>query len=144
MGTRGRKSAASLTVIGPYGLETIRRPGPPECLGDEQAAEWRKVVNSMPADYFPPETHALLEARCCHVVQRRRWAQAIDHEMKSDEFDMKTYRDLCRSANEESRTIALLDAKLRLAHESTYDRTKLPKRRSRSAGLTPPWETSRS
>ena len=51
-------------------------------------------------------------------------------EMKSDAFDMKSYRDDVGVRMCYRRTIALLDAKLRLAHESTYDRTKLPKRRS--------------
>jgi hypothetical protein len=41
MGIRRGASAADLAVIGPSGIETIRRPEPPEELTDEQAVEWR-------------------------------------------------------------------------------------------------------
>jgi hypothetical protein len=102
MGTRGRSSSAELTVIGPRGIETIRRPDPPKSLTDEQAAEWRKVVNGMAADHFPVETHALLEQRCRHVIWGRRLAQAVDAEEKSPDFGLKRYRDLLRSAAEQS------------------------------------------
>jgi hypothetical protein len=129
MGIRGPKSQADVAVIGPRGIQTIRRPEPPNSLTDEQATEWRRVINGMPADYFPAETHALLEARCRHVIYGRRIAQAIEAEEKSDEFDLKRYRDLLRSAAEQSLVIASLDTKMRLSQQTTYDRTQ-PKRKS--------------
>jgi hypothetical protein len=135
MGSRGRKSAASLTVIGPYGLETIRRPGPPASLTDEQAQEWRRVVNGMPADYFPAETHALLEARCRHVIYGRRIAQAIEAEEKSPDFDMSTYQSLLRAGAEQSRVITILDTKMRLSQQTTYDR-----RQAKRSAAKAPWE----
>lgn len=45
MGVRGRASAADPAVIGPSGIETIRRPEPPTESIDEQAIEWCVVVN---------------------------------------------------------------------------------------------------
>jgi hypothetical protein len=38
-------------------IETIARPDAPYDLTDEQSDEWWAVVNRMPADWFPRETH---------------------------------------------------------------------------------------
>lgn len=57
--------------IAPFvGMSAITRPDPPDeyRLSDEQTAEWWSVVNRMPADWFPRETHALLAQFCRHVV----------------------------------------------------------------------------
>ena len=139
MGSRGRTSgkALEIAVIGPRGIETVRRPDPPESLADEAAAEWRRVVNGMAADHFPVETHALLEARCRHVVWFRRLSQAIDAEEKSDDFDVKRYRDLLRSAAEQSHTIAILDTKMRLSQQTTHDR-----RERKPSAVKRPWQTA--
>jgi len=56
MAKRGRKSSASLSVISGNGIEVISRPDAPVDLTDEQAAEWRAIVNRMPADWFTRET----------------------------------------------------------------------------------------
>jgi len=139
MGTRGRISAAGLAIIGPHGVETIRRPSPPESLSDEQAEEWRRVVNRMPADWFPAETHALLEQRCRHVIRARHLAQAIDVAQSADPFDVKAYRDLLRSEAEQSHTIAILDTKMRLSQQATYDKSKRKPNTSQRA----PWATDK-
>ena len=52
MGIRGRHGVAELAVIGPTGIETIRRLEPPDELTDEQAAGWRAVGNRMSADWL--------------------------------------------------------------------------------------------
>jgi hypothetical protein len=59
MGVRGRHGVAELAVIGPSGIETVRRPEPPDELTDEQATEWRAIVNRLGADWFPRETHPM-------------------------------------------------------------------------------------
>jgi hypothetical protein len=56
MGVRGRTGIAELTVIGPGGIETVKRPDPPGELTDEQATEWRAIVNRLGASWFPRET----------------------------------------------------------------------------------------
>jgi hypothetical protein len=137
VGIRGPKSAAGLAIIGPGGIETIRRPNPPPSLTDEQAVEWRRVINGMPADYFPAETQALLELRCRHVVYARRLADMIEAEQKSDEYDWKTHRELLKSMAEQSHAIAMLDTKMRLAQQTTYERSQ-PKRKSHPST---PWPT---
>jgi len=134
MGARGRKSAASLAVIGPGGIETVRRPDPPDDLTPEQADEWRAVVNRLPSEWFPRETHGLLAQYCRHVVRARRLAQAIEAAESRDDFDFKGWRDLLRAEEEQSRAIASLATKMRLSQQSLYDKTT--KRGSRT---DPPW-----
>jgi hypothetical protein len=124
MRTRGRKSAASLAVISSDGIETVRRPEPPEELTDEQAAEWRSVCNSLPADWFCRETHPLLAQYCRHVVSSRRVAQLIAAAEAADDFDLIEYDRLGKMAERESRIIASLATKMRISQQATYDKSK--------------------
>lgn len=124
MGARGRKSSAELSVIGPGGVETVRRPEPPADLSDEQADEWREVVNRLPADWFPRETWAILAQYCRHVTRARRLAQLIERAEQAEEVDIKEYRDLLRSEEEQSRAIASLATKMRISQQATYDKSK--------------------
>jgi len=119
MKARGRKSAASLTVPAAVAVETVQRPDAPYDLTDEQAEEWWAVVNRMPADWFPRETHAMLAQYCRHVVRARRIAQLIDQAEKSDDFDIKEYRDLLRSEEEQSRAISSLATRMRISQQAT-------------------------
>jgi hypothetical protein len=124
METRGRKSAAELTVIGASGIETIRRPVPPSELTDEQAEEWRAIVDRMAADWFPRETHGMLLAYCRHVVSAKRVAQLIaDHE-KSEDFNVNDYDKLLKMQEREGRAISSLATRMRLSQHSSYDKKK--------------------
>lgn len=136
MGARGRKSAAELSVVGSAGIETVRRPEPPEELTDEQAHEWRAIVNSMPADWFPRGAHGTLVQLCRHRVRARRFAQLIDAAEAAEDFDVKEYRDLCRSEGENTRLIESCETKLRLTPQTQYDKTK-----KRQTQTKRPWET---
>src|SRR4028119_1546858 len=68
MGTRGRKSAAELALIGPGGIETRRRLEAPADLSAEQAEVWRGIVNTLPADWFSPGSGPAPAALCRHTV----------------------------------------------------------------------------
>lgn len=135
MGTRGRTSAAALAVIGPNGIETVRRPDPPSDLTDEMADLWVSVVNRLPADWFPAETQPMLAQYCRHVIRARRLAQMIDATEKSSEFDVKEYRDLLRSEEEQSRAIASLATKMRISQQTTYDKSK-----KKGGSRSRPWD----
>ena len=121
MKKRGRKSAAELTTITPAGVSTIRRSAPPADLSDEQAEEWRAVVNRLQADWFPRETHAVLAQFCRHVVTARRIAQSmtIMEQSTDDSFDMVEYSHLIKLQIGESRILASLATKLRLTQQAT-------------------------
>lgn len=135
MGERGRKSAASLSVIGPGGVEAVRRPEPPDELTDEQADEWRAVVNRLPAEWLPRETHPLLTQYCRHVVMSRRIAQLVDAAERADDLDIDEYDRLGKMMERESRIIASLATKMRISQQATYD----PKRKKGSQ-VKKPWE----
>jgi hypothetical protein len=53
MGARGPQSSAALAIVPVAELRGDARPEPPADLTEEQAAEWRAVVERLPADWFP-------------------------------------------------------------------------------------------
>lgn len=135
MGTRGRKSAASLAVIDTQVAEVVRRPVPPDELTSEQADEWISVVDRLPADWFPRETHGMLTQYCRHVVAARRVAQLVaDHE-ESKEFDVEVYDRLLKMQEREGRAMSSLATRMRLSQQTTYD----PKKK-KPAQTRKPWE----
>jgi hypothetical protein len=75
MRKRGRKSAAELAT--PPLIEAVARPDAPYDLTDEQTIEWWAIVNRLPADWFPRETHGMLSQYCRHVIAARRVAEMI-------------------------------------------------------------------
>lgn len=124
MGTRGRISSAALTVVGASEIEPVERPQAPAELTPEQKLEWYAIVNRMPADWFPRETHSMLAQYCRHIVRARRLGQLLDTAESADDFDVKEYRDLLRSEEEQSRAIASLATKMRISQQTTYDKSK--------------------
>lgn len=136
MKTRGRISAAALSVVQTGVVEIIPRPKPPAELTAEQRDEWRAIVDRMPADWFPRETHALLADYCRHVVMARRIAQLIAQAEDGETFDVIEYDRLGKMAERESRVIASLATKMRLTQQATYDKS----RKKGSAGVRKPWE----
>ena len=124
MGSRGRESAASVTVIGSRGIETVRRPDPPDELTDEQAAEWRAVTNRLPADWFPRETHAMLATYCRHVVAARRVADLVTAIEAESDFDIVAYDRALKMQEREGRAISSLATRMRMSQHSSYDKTK--------------------
>ena len=135
---RGRRSAASLSVISSSGIETVERPRPPQDLTPEQGAEWISVVNRMPADWFPRETHGMLAQYCRHVVASRRVAQLIaaaESDEDEQEFSVKDYDRLLKMQEREGRAISSLATKMRLSQQSTYDKSK-----RKPGQVRKPWE----
>jgi hypothetical protein len=131
---RGRKSA--LTVISSSGIETIRRPEPPAELTDEQAEEWRAVVNRLPADWFPRETHQLLSQYTRHVVCARRIAQLIEHAEGGQELNIEDYERLLRMQEKESRAISSLATRMRMTQGSTMR----PETARKPIAIPKPWD----
>lgn len=125
MKTRGRTSAAALEVATVAGkIETVQRPDAPYDLTDEQSAEWWAIVNRMPADWFPRETHGLLAQYCRHVVAARRVAQLVDQAEKESEFDINAYDQLLKIQEREGRALSSLATKMRISQQTTYDKSK--------------------
>lgn len=138
MGARGRKSKTELTVLN--GGKRIERPAPPAELGSEAAAEWNDIANRLPADWFTRETWPLLVQYCRHVVAARRVADAIETvQNEVDEFNVKAWADLLRLQQKESAIICSLATKMRIAQQSTYDKSKV-KGKAGMASAKRPWD----
>lgn len=135
MGIRGRQSTAALTVVA-SGVEIVPRAKPPDELTDEQAHEWRAVVNRLPAEWFPRETHGMLAQYCRHVVAARRVAQLIASAEAGETLDVEEYDRLLKMQEREGRALSSLATRMRLSQQTTYDpRKKKPSTTKR------PWET---
>lgn len=121
MKKRGPKSAASLEVALPSAtvIETVSRPDAPYDLTDEQSQEWWAVVNRLPADWFPRETHGMLAQYCRHVVAARRVAQLISTAEKSKTLDVGEYDRLLKMQEREGRAISSLATRMRISQQAT-------------------------
>jgi len=127
MESRGRKSAASLATVKNNGITAIQRPLAPKDLTDEEAVEWRAVVNRMPADWFPRETHALLVQYCKHVVAARRVSDLIESLLSGETESEKwvdDYDKLLRMQDREGRALSSLATRMRLSQSTHYDKEK--------------------
>jgi hypothetical protein len=138
MKTRGRDSAAALAIVTPGSeVSFITRPEPPSELSDEQAMEWREVVNRLPAEWFTRETWALLVQYCRHVVAARRIAQLIaDFESKDGDLDVAEYDRLLKMQEREGRAISSLATRMRLSQHSSYDK----KKKKPIEAISKPWQ----
>lgn len=133
MGSRGRKSSQELTRAPT--VEVVDRPDAPYDLTDEQSEEWWAIVNRMPADWFPRETHGMLAQYCRHVIASRRVAQLIKGHEDNPVMDIEGYDRLLKMQEREGRAISSLATRMRISQQTTYD----PKKKKGSP-VKPPWE----
>lgn len=141
---RGRKSAASLAIMSPSSIEMIERPHCPHDLNDEESEVWFSVVNRLPADWFPAETHPLLIQYCRSVVQARRVAELIekatsdlDPETKEPTLTVSGYDRLLKMQARCSASIAMLATKMRISQQATTNHRGNKKQVSPAK----PWES---
>jgi len=134
---RGRKSADSLQVVTPGNATSLARPQPPSDLTAEQADEWWAVVERMPADWFPRETHGLLSQYCRHVVTARRVAQLIQSAEGADDLDIQQLDQLYKMQEREGRALSSLATRMRISQQALIDkRTDKPGKTAKK-----PWES---
>lgn len=138
MAKRGKPSAAALEIAHvPGAIETVSRPDAPYDLTDEQAAEWWAVVNRLPADWFPRETHALLAEYCRHVVKSRRIAQLVADAESKPVIDVDELDKLYKMAERESRAISSLATRMRISQQATSTH----RANKGTRGVRKPWES---
>lgn len=124
MTQRGRKSAAELAIVEHAGTKTVQRPDAPYDLTDEQSEEWWAIVNRMPADWFPRETHGLLAQYCRHIVAARRIAQLIAACEGGENLDIDDYDRLLKMQEREGRALSSLATRMRISQQATFDKEK--------------------
>lgn len=142
MGARGKKSQAALAVVpdeeDKKQCDSLLRPEAPEELTAEEAEIWIMVVDRCPADWFPAETHPLLIQYCRHIVNARILSNVKEDYLdpsKADKFDLKTYREILKSEEEQSRAISSLATRMRLSQQATYH----PEKKKPGPKNGPPW-----
>ncbi len=134
MKQRGRK--ANLAVVTGSAISAVDRPEPLSDLTPEQRLEWALVVNSLPADWFPDETLAVLAQYCRHAVAAKHVAELIANLEAGDKINYKAYDALLRMQERESRIVVSLATKMRITQQATYDREKVKPKQT----VKNPWE----
>ncbi|WP_424967327.1 hypothetical protein [Dinoroseobacter sp. S375] len=132
-----RKSGAEIEAkaLAPARVEREARPDAPYDLTDEESQEWWAVVDRMPADWFPRETHGLLAQYCRHVVSARRVAQLIAQATAGEELDIGEYDQLLKMQEREGRALSSLATRMRITQQASYD----PERRKEGKKTARPW-----
>lgn len=141
MGTRGRPSAASLSVA--VTNMPGQRPEPREKLSKAAADEWRAIVGRMPPNWFGPETFGLLESYCAHVVRSRKIEAVlaeVDPPSPSDIDGLRAYDRLTAIAEREGRAAASLANRMRLSQQARSDRDKAATMVKHETNGTRPWQ----
>lgn len=142
MGTRGRKSAASLNVVQPDFVKST--PPPPDSLTERQAMIWEKTVRSEPDGHFKTAAlQRLLENYCQHSASADELSEFINEfkiEWLKSAEGAKRYRDLLKMRDGETKASADKATKLRLTNQSRYTPQAAATAAARNAGPPKPWE----
>ena len=123
MKQRGRKTA--LSVVQGGAVSAVDRPEPLSELTNEQRIEWVLVVNSLPADWFPAETHGVLAQYCRHVVLARHLSALIDNLESDNKLDIDAYGKLVRLQDTVTGRLLSCATKMRITQQSSYHPEKL-------------------
>ena len=125
MATRGRKSAASQSLMAAPMVET-KRLSAPSHLTDAEMEVWLSIVNDQPASAFTPTHAPLLEMYCRHVVQSRIIADEIlnfDRAWLADRDGLKRYDKLLAMFERESRAASSLGTRMRITRQAVDQQT---------------------
>jgi hypothetical protein len=139
MGARGKTSAASLEVAAQGAVSIVRRPDAPLDLTPEEADEWRGIVDAMPADWFPRETHGLLRQYCRHIISARRIAQLVDQEMAREDLDVSALDKLLAMQARETAAMKAMAASMRVSQQASYTTQRAGTSKNNRA-VKRPWE----
>jgi len=121
MGKRGAISAAELATMQP---RIGKRVEPPDTMPDAQKKFWNVIVNSLPVDWFSEENEALL----VQYVRTKARADYIAKRIDSGKLNSKEMADAIKQEGALTRDMAMLATKMRLAQQSTYDKSKVKRR----------------
>lgn len=135
---RGRKTAADLTVV----QLTGQRLTPPDHLNDAEVAEWRAIVDSLPADYFRPGDVPLLAAYCTASA----FYKQAKEELRTDGLTImddkgRTYANPAHQIlTSQASAMAQMAVKLRLCPSARYTEKSAGTKAKGAATGGRPWE----
>ena len=137
MSQRGRVSAAARSAVATTAtLERMVRPDPPKDLDEDEAKIWRSIVDAMPHDWFTSETFGLLEQYCRHIAGLTFIDRVLRAIQKAPKPDLVEWRKMSNVRRLESKTIAMLATKMRLAQQSSYDTTAVKVAKTKAKAKT--------
>lgn len=110
-----RRSRESLTIVPPS--SPSGPPLPPARMPAAEAALWREVVESKPADWFGPDNLPLLVEYIRATVTSDSLARKIEAAMEGSPGALKLLLDM---RDKEARRASILATKLRLTQQSKY------------------------
>jgi hypothetical protein len=109
-------------------------------LTEEQAHEWRMIVEALPADWFRRENHSLLAQYCRHIVAARRIAEAVgrvEERLRDGDLEaVAAYDKLLTMQERESRIIVNAATRMRLTQQSIIS----DKKQKPTQWPSNPWE----
>ena len=144
MRKRGRKSAAELEIV-PLLTEPELPVDAPYDLTDEQVGEWRRIVDALPADFFPAEVLPILAAHCRHITTARLISREIDR-FELSWLKAKTgparLAALCAARDRETRGMLATARSLRLTTQSRYRPEQAASRAGARSSTPEPWKFS--
>lgn len=123
-----RQSVASLLIH-----QQEQRPEPLPDLTTEEQQVWRTIVNRMPQEWFPAETHHLLAQYCRHAINARTLSKMHGKTAKERMQIMKAMR-------EETKAMLLLATKMRITQQSSMGQFKSRKLSKKDNVTNLPWQ----
>ena len=141
MATRGRKSAAALSVVAG---SIDGRPQPPADLTTFQKELWQRTVAAEPLEQFRTAAlQQLLREYCRHAEAAHILAGEIDTfdaAWLADEDGLKRYDRLLAMRDRETKAVADKATKLRLTNQSRYTPQAAATAAKHSGAPRKPWE----
>jgi hypothetical protein len=132
---RGRKGVTDLEVL--HLDPNTGRPEPPEDVGGREAELWRSIVNSMPRNWFGPETWPLLKGFCLHAYA----AELLGARYRAALQDAKADISVLQSQySAETGAMGRLATKLRIAKLQRTKREYVDEAAIRNAPRARMWE----
>ena len=130
----------------PLAVEVVKeRPKAPDHLTDKQKAVWKTVVDRLPPDWFPAETHDMLALYCEHAVSVSKLGEMVneyesyDASQLTDPETSKQYKLTLAMRKNESMSMMQLATKLRITLQATRTPNKSKDVNNPPASM--PWET---
>ena len=136
MQQRGRKSVEAMSVVR---VSPHDRVAPPERFTPDEAAVWREIVASKPADWFGADNLPLLEHYCSMTVESRRVSLKL-RQVSPECLD--DYERLIALQSKIGGQLSSLATKMRLTQQSRYG-ARAAATASDKTAVKKPWEFGR-
>ena len=140
-GKRGRKSAASLSVV-PIGVSKMLTP--PSDLSADEAKVFAKVAGTKPLEWWDDGSVPLLAQYARATVQADRVAELVrvsSGMILDDPDELGRYRELRKIQNAISNELVSLGRAMRLTQQSRYRADKAESTARKGGGMSRPWQT---